>query len=44
MHEREANAHLDPGSATMTPLEASLNRSLLVSMAQHTYDGVHVLN
>jgi len=44
MHEREANEHLDPGSATMTPLEANFNRSLLVSMAQHTYDGVHVLN
>jgi len=44
MHEREANAHLDPASATMTPLEANFNRSLLVSMAQHTYDGVHVLN
>ena len=44
MHEREVNAHLDPGSSTMTPLEASLNRSLLVSMAQHTYGDVHVLN
>jgi len=44
MHERERNKHLDPGSATMTPLESALNRSLLVNMVQHTYDGVHVLN
>lgn len=34
----------DPASAQMTPLEASLNRSLLVSMVEKKYEGVHVLN
>ncbi|KAL1515035.1 hypothetical protein AB1Y20_004101 [Prymnesium parvum] len=43
MHERERNKHQDPDSSTMTPLEALLNRSLLVSMAQHTYEAPNVL-
>ncbi|KAL3913009.1 MAG: hypothetical protein SGPRY_008135, partial [Prymnesium sp.] len=43
MEEREANQTHDPDSATMTPLEALMNRSLLVSMAQHSYDDVSVL-
>ena len=29
----------DPGSHVMTPIEASLNRPLLVSMKERTFEG-----
>lgn len=34
---QKANAAADPGSAEMTPIEATINRPLLVSIAQHQY-------
>ena len=34
----------DPAAAEMTDLEARLNRSLLVSVVQHTYPNPHPLN
>ena len=44
MRERGEQKLRDPSAAHMTPLEASLNRSLLVSMLQHSYSGMNVLN
>lgn len=42
--EKRSNKGRDPGAAEMTDLEATLNRGLLVSMMQHSYDNMTVLN
>ena len=44
MRLQKADHFRDPNCAEMTPLESVLNRSLLVSMHQHSFDGAHVLN
>ena len=41
---QKAQAARDPAAADMTDLEATLNRSLLVSIVQHKYPNPHVLN
>ena len=44
VREKRDQAARDPGASEMTALEATLNRSLLVSMVQHQYNNVHPLN
>ena len=44
VQQQKEQAARDPGASEMTPLEASLNKSLLVSIVQHKYPNANVLN